>query len=79
MTSAVTRLVTPIVTSRSLIEPSAATTRTLPCRGAGMRAPAAPGDQRNNGNNNFNQFNNNNFNRGGFPGGGNFPGGGFPR
>ena len=47
---------------------------------AGIAQAAAPaGGQQNNGNNNFNQFNNNNFNRGGFPGGGNFPGGGFPR
>ena len=46
---------------------------------AGIAQAAAPPGQQNNGNNNFNQFNNNNFNRGGFPGGGNFPGGGFPR
>ena len=46
---------------------------------AGISQAAAPPGQQNNGNNNFNQFNNNNFNRGGFPGGGNFPGGGFPR
>ena len=45
---------------------------------AGIAQAAAPEGQRNNGNNNFNQFNNNNFNRG-FPGGNNFPGGGFPR
>ena len=44
---------------------------------AGIALAAAPADaQRNNGNNNFNQFNNNNR---GFPGGNNFPGGGFPR
>src|SRR5688572_13165403 len=42
MTSAVTRLVTPIVTSLSVIEPSAATTRTFPWRGAEIRATAAP-------------------------------------
>ncbi|HEY3516724.1 MAG TPA: efflux RND transporter periplasmic adaptor subunit, partial [Gammaproteobacteria bacterium] len=47
---------------------------------AGIAQAVAPtdGQQRNNGNNNFNQFNNNNFNRG-LPGGNNFPGGGFPR
>ena len=46
--------------------------------GIAQAAASPDGQQRNNGNNNFNQFNNNNFNRG-FPGGNNFPGGGFPR